>query len=497
MNETTPARPALRALFALAGGLLLISACGGGDDPAAAQPAAGTDGSEATAQATAQAVRPRTPRQPAWPRLLPTSGAQSLPAWGLAPRAAPLLPAMAPPGYLDFAVDPRTTVFGSSHVPTEVARISDEAAFGLSRTRFGHAYAKVSPWNADGSLALVFATGAGQATRAVLLDGKTFAMRKIVPGIFAGGRWSNLDPSTFYEIGEGGTPRLDATNVETGVRRVVKDFAGQGYDAQARTSMFGGEGNQSESDRIWALQLHHPERGWELVIWDRVADAVRGRIALPSQADIGATVDDWSITPKGNFVTTYSSRTWTNADGASVPAGHNVWSLDGRYLRSVPGEPAGHLDLCLDASGNEVVAFIGSKHAPNGKTGQTWRIDGSAGDTTVDQFVDGTVGWNFHISCQSTARPGYMVVSTFPSPTPQSYDSFPMWNHVFAVRLDGSKRIAVIANAHHDVTSADGNLYDRSSFAVANRDLSAVWFTAAWDRADGTVHSYVARPKRP
>lgn len=62
------------------------------------------------------------------------------PAFGGVTRyAAPSMPAFAPPSYLDFRVDPRTTAFGDGRVVTEVARVSDGPAFGLpGRTVYGH-----------------------------------------------------------------------------------------------------------------------------------------------------------------------------------------------------------------------------------------------------------------------------------------------------------------------------------------------------------------------
>lgn len=339
---------------------------------------------------------------------------------------------------------------------------------------------------------MLFASGVG-ATRAVIVDGKTFAFKRLLTDVHVGGRWSTVNPRLHYQIASGWAPRLEATDVQTNARIVIKDFAPLGYTASAQTSLFGGDGNQSVDDRIWMLQLRHATRGWEFVIWDKATDKVTGHIALSEQAGPGHAVDAWGVSPKGTFVTTASERAWTS-NGVQVPDRLNVWSLSGQLLRSSPTH-IGHMDLCTDTSGNEVLAWIASKYASNDKIAQTWRLDGAAGTSTVDQFLDGTIGWDFHISCASTLRPGYMTVSSYPSDTPQNYNRFPMWNHIFAVRLDGSKNVAVIANAHHSNTADPTNLYERSSFAVPNRDLTAVWFSASWDSSTAPVHSYVARPR--
>ncbi len=414
---------------------------------------------------------------------------------GVAHFSSPRAPTFAAPSYLSFQVDPRTQLFSDGRILTEVSRVSDGNAFGTTNARqFSHQYAKVSPWNADNSAALLFAFGSSSS--AVLVDGKTFAFKRTLPGVATGGRWSTVDPQLYYQIGAGWTPRLDATDTQTLARRIVKNFAPDGYVESARTSMFGGEGNQSTGDRYWALQMRHSTRGWELVTWDRQNDAVLGHVSLPSQAGIGSFVDYWSISPQGHYLITYTSTPWT-WNRMTIPRGPNVWSLDGTYLRSLPVRSGTHVDYCLDTEGNEVVAFIGSKYASSDKIGQTWRLDGSSGNGTTDQFDDGLIGWNFHISCASTSRPGYAVISDYPSTTPSVYNSFPLWNHIWAVRLDGSKQVAVIANAHHDATSSDVNVYNRSAFAVANRDLSAVWFTASWDSTTAPIHSFVARPALP
>lgn len=422
-----------------------------------------------------------------------------LPAWpafgGVSPSSPPVLSSFAAPGYLDFTVDPRTQAFNDGRLLTEVARVSDGATFNTpATTRFTHQYAKVSPWNADNSEAMLFAFGA--TASAIIVDGKTFSYRRTVTNVYTGGRWSTVDPKLYFQVGAGWTPRLDVTDVTTSQRSIVKNFAADGYVESSHRSMFGGEGNQSTGDRIWAFQMRHQTRGWEIVVWDKQTDSILGHVSMPDEAGSGGMVDYWAISPKGNFLITFTQTPWI-FNGITIPFGPNVWSLEGAYLRSMPRRPASHLDFCLDTEGHEVVAFIGTKYEANDKVGQTWRLDGSSGSATADQFVNGFIGWNFHISCASTARPGYMVISDYPTTTPNSYNAFPLWNQLAVVRLDGSLKVAVVANTHHDVTNNGDKAYERSSFGVANRDLSAIWFTASWDSVSAPIHSYVARPRIP
>lgn len=425
----------------------------------------------------------------------PGADAGPAPDWpafgGVSPGDDPIHVAFDEPGYLEFVTDPRTELFDDGRVLTQVARVSDNEAFGLSTNRLQHQYAKVSPWNSDNSLALFFATG---PTRAVLVDGRTYAFMRIVPNVFGGGRWSTRDPNIYYQKRAGADLRLLAYDVLTDEVTTIHDFADEGYVEQSGAGLFGGEGNQSVDDRMWALSFRHGTRDrWEVVIWDNELGEVTGAIAVPESPEPGSSnLDYMAVSPLGTYIVIYADSAWTS-DGASIPGGMNVFSTSGEYLRSV--NAGGHLDFCLDTDGEEVVAFIRSKYESNDKVFQTWRLDGSQGDDTTDQISDGIIGWTYHISCASTSRPGYAIVSDAPSATPGSYNGFPMWNHLWAVRLDGSGDVGVIGEIHHN-NVVDNASYYRSSFGVANRDLSAVWFSTAWDDIDAMVHSYVARPAR-
>jgi hypothetical protein len=176
----------------------------------------------------------------------------------------------------------------------------------------------------------------------------------------------------------------------------------------------------------------------------------------------------------------------------------NVWSLTGQLLRTLDIYAGGHMDFGIDAFGNEVLFFIERKYEANDKIGQTWRLDGSMGSQTIDQFKD-MIGWSFHISITNTRRPGWAIITSAGAPNPEAYNWAPMWNHIFAVKLDGSGQIAPIANLHHANAPMTVNEYNRNSFGASNRSMTAVIWGGTWDDADkaGPVHSYVARPKIP
>ncbi len=429
-----------------------------------------------------------------------TGGTGAYPAWptfgGVSPGTKPVCATLPAPGYLSWVLDPRTTPphITDGRIPTEVARVTDAAAFGLpSSATFRVQYSKVSPWNADGSLAVVFYQ-AGGPLRAALLDGKTFKFLRLVDDLWPTGRWSLTRPNVWIQPDGHQAPRFDEVDVQTGQTKVFKDFTPDGFVDRADGNLFGAEGNQSNDDRIWAFNLKRTDGTWELVIWDSVQDKILGRIETPGEQGSGKVIDWWTVSQSGKFVVTGNQGAWSSG-GTSVPEGNNVWSLDGKLLRTSAGS-LGHQDVCLDAAGNDVLGFIGSKHKSNDKIAQTWRLDGSGSGQTQDQMQDGYIGWTYHINCRNTSRPGYMVVASSLATPVSNYNGFPLWNHIFALKFDGSGQPGIVANAHHSKGGETVNAYNRAPFGPSNRDLTAVMFQAEWDGATGgPVHLYVARPR--
>jgi hypothetical protein len=409
----------------------------------------------------------------------------------------PILATMSQPGYLEWHSDPRTAGpdWPAGAPSSAITRVTDGAAFGLpDENYFKLAYAKNPPWNADDSLVMVLrAGGAPSYTRGVVLDGRTFAWVRNLDTAGSNGRWSNVNPNLYY-MQHSQLPQLDVSDVTTDQRRVVKDFSGLGYSTSGGVGIFSGEGRQSNDDRYWPLQFGLADGRWDIVIYDLHADAVVGLIPLPEQAGYNY-VDYWGMSQTGRFVITQTHEVWTYRAGVTVPVGLNVWSPSGEYLRSLETSGlTGHVDFGIDTDGYDVVVFIGSKYETNDKIGQTWRLDGSDGLDTRDQFKQ-MIGWSYHISTANTRRPGWALITSANHAVPENYDWAPMWNHTFAVKLDGSLMVAPVANLHHANTSATVNVYERESFGAPNREFTAVLWGGSWgdDDVARPIDSYVAR----
>jgi hypothetical protein len=403
----------------------------------------------------------------------------------------PLLSTQAMPGYLQWITDSGTTSpYTASGTPVaEITRISDAAAFNLpGNTFFKQSYASLQAWNSDESFLLISVPGS-TGSYGALLDGKTFKWIKNVGSWASGGRWSNTNPRIFYWQNWNGS--LMAQDVVSNTSTVVKSFASLGYVGASHIGWMGGTGNQDMQDRFFPMDLQKSNGSYDVVIYDRINDTIAGVVPLAAKPGVNDVMDSWGMSPSGKFV-------WfggITGDGITLPRRTNIFTTDGKYLRSSPSTSS-HVDYGYDANGNEVMFYISPKLGNNDKTGQTWRLDGSQGQQTTTQFTD-MVGYNFHVSLQSTSKPGWAIVSSFGSSTPSSYNKFPMWNHTFAVKLDGSGKIAPIASTHHTNGALTVGDYNRQPQATPNRTLTNVLWGGTWGDTDtaGPIHSFIARPR--
>lgn len=430
--------------------------------PGAATPP-GTPATPGTPAPGSPASPPTVPEAPPAAPVVPAgSGADPAPLYpGLVqPKALPAL-SLPMPGYLETLPNPNTG--------TLVTRITDPAAFGVPNTRvLRHTYAKSQPWNADASLLFL-----GFSYPGYLLDGRSFRyLRRIDQPSDA--VWSNTDPNLMY-----GTPidtsRFVKHDVRTNQSTVVRTF--QQYTALRLGS---GEGNLSNDDRRVALFGRNAQGNVDAFVYDLVSDAVTGTLSLPMNWSQVQTIAS-TLSQSGAYVVIeYASR------GTGPMQGKKVYDVQMNLLRTVSAG-SGHADFGYDASGHEVMVTADDPAGSNDRS--FWAIRLS--DAVRTKVLDGSaIGWQTHVSCRATRRPGYCYVSTFFANPVSDYDWAPLYNQGFAIRLDGSLGIEPFAQLMHGANTD----YPRQPHLVPNRDGSLILWASDWNDAapDAAIHTYVA-----
>lgn len=425
--------------------------------------------------------------------------------------STPIFSPVARPTYLQSVVDPRTA---SHATPTKVTRVSPSAGDGLwpgqggpydeaqyGNLNFGPVYSKQSPWSANGTY--IACWDSGRASGQHLLNGSTKAHIRRMTGVSTQYRWfrSDDDKMAWLDWGSGGLmePILRVYSVTSNASTVLKDFSGLGYNAAS--TLFGGEGNQSDDDRYWPMALRHTSGQWRIVVWDRVADSVVSTTPLDGQPGSASNVDWWGMSSSGEFLLTCTMGGSWNSGGTSVPKGLGVWSRAGTLLRTkFNGDGRSvqnHCDIGTDSDGFDVVTYIGPQNSgtSNDKFICTWRLDGSDGmDTRLQGPEISKTLW--HVSCQA---PGWAVIGSFPFlPAYPEYTSLaltsPAHNHIIAIKLDGSGDVYVIGNTRH-TNQPIVHYYAQSAFACPNRQMTAVAAHSGWDYGDTSTpyesHMYI------
>lgn len=371
------------------------------------------------------------------------------------------MPDLAKPAYLTAVEDPT--------FKTSITRIGDAAAFSAGAFQLNgrspkpvHHYAKTQPWNSDGTLIMF------DGWPAAILDGKTYKILRSVHPPGEHHTWMNVDPQSI--IGVQQPNAVVKVNVATGKRDTLRTFTE--YDSVSYGSW---EGNISNDDRYMALQAKKGGLN-TVVIYDLMSD------------QIASTYDARTISPN-NVSMSQSGQHFTvqwDVAGAEERQGISVHDrATGRFIRNLSRSGGGHADLCYDQAGNEVLVTT---------------EDGSPALQMV-RLLDGTrtqllgrdvMGYNLHVSCRNVRRPGWAYISQFAADQkndqPKAY-----YQRVFAIKLDGSRTVMTFAHEHH----SENPDYERSPFAVPNRDGSKVLWRSDWGSTNGEVDTYLAEKKCP
>jgi hypothetical protein len=359
----------------------------------------------------------------------------------------------------------RDPAFGSCLV-----RLTDRAAdIGKGDTPKGlkNEYARVQAFNADESLILIRSTGSSWH----LYDARTLRpLRQLGFDGAVDPRWDGSDPSLLH-FSDG--TRLFAYDIQSGERRLVRDFATD-FRGQKLTAVWSRyEGSPSVDGRYWGFMAE--DESWlpvAFLVYDRLTDTIVSRRALRDPGD----VDHVSMSPLGNyFVAAFDRYCERGKPGSDAgPCGLMVYDRSLANGRSI-ARIIGHHDLAIDAAGREVVVY------QDVDTDEIAMLTLATGERTALHPIDFSKGaTGLHFSGRAVKRPGWAVVSTHDDSTASH-----AWmdDQVFAIELKAGGRLARLAHTRSLVNPKMEHDYWAEPQATVNRDFTRVLFTTNWGRS--------------
>jgi hypothetical protein len=348
---------------------------------------------------------------------------------------------MAMPGYLQEVKDP--TYDGS------ITRITNNAGWR-------NTYARIGAWNADGSR--IHLIGYGNR----LLNGRTYEDLGSVPHL-GNPTWSNTNPNVIWNTSNGDN-RLKRYDITSGTNSTFHTFGGYtGIDLGPSETTI------SDNDRYIALIGYLSSGGREVFLFDTQSKAVLFKAGLPAEPD-------WAgVSPTGRYVVVSYG-----PDGSGTAQGYKIYDRDAAN----PSQPrhlankTSHSDFARLADGAELLIHLNNGvSAVRLANGQSWVI------LSNSAFPNG------HVSGKAIDRWGWVYLSN------HVYGSMgtPGHDQIVAVKTDGSETVQVFAHAR-TVQPTGSFVYERSTFAVPNRDGTKVIWGGRWN-GGGNVYSYVVRVK--
>lgn len=312
-------------------------------------------------------------------------------------------------------------------------------------------YPKKTAWNADDSVLILDRGGP------VMLDGQTYESLGSVT-------WGS------YDVWDGEDPEL-AWRTRSNENVLYRSYPLQGIITPHRT--FSGysfvhataEGRPSVDGRYHFLAIGAPSSITGALMYDAVADTIRGSMTLPGD------VDHVTTSPSGTYgIVRFATF------GTAWGQGNWVVSQTCQPIRNI--NDGNHGDVARDANLNDVfVGWDGSAYA-------SWRLDTGAKTTILAPLMGG------HISGVAFRRPGWVYISNH-------YANFGVagWDQILACNLDGSGEVQVFCNARTVQTSSQYQ-YELSTHAVPSTDGKQVTWGGGWERwttGNSTAHGYVAK----
>lgn len=199
---------------------------------------------------------------------------------------------------------------------------------------------------------------------------------------------------------------------------------------------------------------------------------------MPIPQDSIADFDWVSVSPLGNFVVVdYADETIGRYHGVEV------YDLNMNFIWQKP-LGAGHSDLGLDGSGNEVLVM----DVYNADSNKTYIKKFNLADGQETTLLDLSPWFYLHISMRNLQRHDWCFVSTFDNfgrLTDDSLSWLPFEDEVFTLKLDGSGDVQRIAHHHSrrfspSTPDPDNSVYWAEPHATVNRQGNKIIFGSNW-----------------
>lgn len=327
-----------------------------------------------------------------------------------------------------------------------VVRITDKDVDGYAGGGIQNEYARADAWNVDGSLLCL----RGNDGVPYLYDGQSYALVRSLAHLVGGQelepRWHATDPGRFYYFNYS---RLMDYSVAADSGALVHDFAAEFPGAGLVTTAV--EGDASIDRRYWCLMVTDSNFGLMAVcVYDRDTDSIVGtKIQFPGAVN-HATMDESGE----HAVICYDER--------PMQSFHRDFS----HAVDFPAGAAGHSDCARTADNRDVMVL------QNVATDSISMVDLETGEQVGLQAIpfDVNTDLGMHISGNCTAKPGWVLVSTYGAENPPSGQAHSwMDNLLYMLELAPNPRVVKLAQTRCWTGRNPRSNYFAEAFASINR----------------------------
>jgi hypothetical protein len=344
----------------------------------------------------------------------------------------------------------------------QMTRISDATAMSSSNSRISHIYAKNQPWNADGSLLLLDWNYPGQ-----LLNGTTYKFIKNVNQP-SQSMWSHVLPSIAYGKDVNDVVACDLMEGTCSVHSSITRYS--------EISLGEGEGNLSNDDLWLAIVGKRTATQNDIAVLDMTTRSITATL------NAGTTpINNCAMSQSGLYVVVQ----W-NVEGTSRFKGIELFDRSLNFIHQLINHGGAHFDLCYDTSGNEVVVVTDI----NSSALLMIRLDNLATTTLLSSSL---IGYNIHVSCRNTLRPGWAYISQF---TGDPDIILPYSQDTFAVQLStsaGGNSIVQRFGPEYHSTDTKPAPYESQAMSVPSPEGDRVLFASDWGNSAGEVYTFLSR----